>query len=588
MGLVGVVVLVQVGCNETLDVGVENRFDSETNVQQGPTSLTAIDGDEMEAVILEEGFELPVLFRAECGFLSETDTVPEGMRIRDLIDCLTDESYAFWSSAYTDEFGAIEGAPLTLEAFLNRHGEEPLTAEPQIRALVEGPSIGVSVEDEGLMSENEGAFIPQTHLFNAGWGLRSNYCSGVSCLSESVRVVGGYRTIGYRTSSPDPYGAFFLNNRYLDDAVYGVFPDFRQAHIQNTELRKAGCGVVAAINLFEWWGMPIVNGSGTHLNTLNDRSAYIAGRIDTLQAINYTDDEELFDFLTDYRRELYDRGVISSYPGFQYMRGDRNGFKVMLNHVAQGHPVVALYATGRRSMHWAVVMGFDNGIVRIANGNDRTLSSFYNDWAHWDSMDIYAQWLADIVIERSSFYAYTGFGNGIQQPERFQARSNHSPNIGDYRDGWELNEFRYCLPDTDRIGRESESVSYDGWPDEPSASQPGYCLFNGRRTGFSLWRSPSSVWAYQGQQVSLSVARSWYLNTLLAENPYLRCEWWARPAGRSTVWQERQSGLCSSSSALTYSFPFDRNYEEVQFFVHSPDFLSTRWNMYEKYNVIWF
>src|SRR6185436_2874597 len=128
------------------------------------------------------------------------------------------------------------------------------------------------------------------------------------------------------------------------------FPDFLQANLASSELRASGAGPVAAINLFEWWGIPIYNGA-TLLSTLDARASYLASRMDTLSGLNFTDDDELIDFLASYPAQLYQAGRIAGYPAYHHMRGDRSGWKVMMSYLSRGYPVLALYSSSSSSLH---------------------------------------------------------------------------------------------------------------------------------------------------------------------------------------------------------------------------------------------
>src|SRR5262249_29962399 len=234
---------------------------------------------------------------------------------------------------------------------------------------------------------------------------------------------------------------------------------------------------------FEWWNIPVWN-NGNHLTSFDDRTSYIAGRMDTLEGINYTDDDDLIDFMKSYPKQMYDNGHISGYPGWHYMRDDAGAFKVMLSYIAAGSPVMALYATGSTSLHWAMIAGYQDGKLLIANANDRTLADFYNQWDDWEALSWYASWAAEAVVDEDTFFAYTGWnGSGAPEPDRFAARGGSNPG---YTASGTTYRFRYCVGASDEIGEQAEADPVSVWSDEPSGDLPGYCMYASGMPSFKL------------------------------------------------------------------------------------------------------
>src|SRR5262249_21277199 len=152
---------------------------------------------------------------------------------------------------------------------------------------------------------------------SASYGLDPATCTS-SCLSATINVVNGQRRIGYSPAWSSAGAAPVGWTRLLDEVNPGSFPDYNQNNLANPELVDAGCGPVSAINLLEWWGIPVYNGN-TLLTSFDARANYIADQMSTLDGINFTDDEDLIDFVTNYPVKLYNAGKTSGYPGRHYM-----------------------------------------------------------------------------------------------------------------------------------------------------------------------------------------------------------------------------------------------------------------------------
>jgi len=186
-------------------------------------------------------------------------------------------------------------------------------------------------------------------------------------------------------------------------------------------------------------------------------------------------------------------------------------------------------------------------------------------------------------VDGATFFAYTGWGadGGVQQPERFAAKTSTATKLPSYKSSTLLNGFRYCMPAKDEVGDEAERVSYRSkWPSEPTASGPGYCLFHSTSTAFSLTRTSSSLSGAAGATVTAAVQASAELQAMIAVNPGVRCEFWGR--NTSNAWARLKGGKCSSSGALTHAFALsgsNASLNRVQFFVHSPDYLATTWTL---------
>src|SRR5262245_40214117 len=171
--------------------------------------------------------------------------------------------------------------------------------------------------------------------------------------------------------------------------------------------------------------------------------------MDTLVGANYTDDDDLIDFVTNYPREQYNAGHTTGYPGYHYMRGNQSAWKVMMSYIARGYPVIALYSTGSTSLHWAAIMGYTNGYLRIANAGDRTPADCYSQWDDWASLDWYANWASDVVVDPQTFVALTGWSStGTPEPERMVARTTGGSLPG-YNASGSTYEWRYCVTASD-------------------------------------------------------------------------------------------------------------------------------------------
>jgi hypothetical protein len=262
------------------------------------------------------------------------------------------------------------------------------------------------------------------------------------------------------------------------------------------------------------------------------------------------------------------------------MIDDPSAWKVMMSYVARGYPVIALYATGSESMHWALITGYSNGKLRIANAGDRTLADFYAQWHDWESLAWYADWAVDLFVDPDTFVAYTGWGtsDGRPDPERFAARSSGAHPAG-YTSGSSSYDFRYCVGAPDEIGRTSETLQIPFWGAEPSAALPGYCLFSARTAGVgTLSPSPGggSARSAAGARLTLSVASTSALASFIAANPGVKCEW---NGWDGSAWKAIASRRCSESGALQTAFTNGGRYKKVEFHVHSSELARTTWTI---------
>jgi hypothetical protein len=508
---------------------------------------------------------IPTTFRASCEAIRNAPEPPADLTINQFFACLTEDSNQKLAEAYQKKAARLGRGPADLPTFLAEHGEKRV-AETRLRDLAWG-----SAEREGRADGVAPAGTTRLLGNSSGeWGLDPSTC-GKSCLSMRVGVLGGTRTMGISPAWTGAEAGPTDGRRLLDEVNPGAFPNYDQDDLASSELRAAGCGPVSAVNLFEWWNIPVYNGA-TKLTSFDSRTNYIAGRMDTLEGINFTDDEELIDFVTQYPKQLYEAGRTSGYPGYHYMVDKQEGWKVMMNYVSRGYPVIVLYASGSASMHWAVIAGYTGGNLRIANAPNLTLSQFYDEWHHWGSLDWYAAWASDVYVDKDTFVALTGWGNdGSPAPERFTSRSPGVAPAG-YQSGGNAYAFRYCVG-----GWEAEKDDVSGWSD-PAWATPGYCLYTKPQAGFSLSPSPSGGAASSGYNgtVSLSVAATSALTTFTSNNPGARCEFRGYDG---SAWSTLQSRRCVTSGARAYSFTNTGRWKKVVFTVHSGELARTTWNI---------
>jgi hypothetical protein len=525
---------------------------------QDPTTAT------QRVAASEASLRIPTAFRAECAALASLPAPPDDLTIGGFLGCLTDASRSSLAAAYARRAVRRAGAgPADLDAFVAAYGT---------RRVSEGRLSDLAFA-RAPRNVQLGGVEPRVaaSASTASYGLDPTTCSS-SCLSTWVNVVNGRRRIGYSPAwtgaDPAPFGWF----RLLDEVNPGTFPDHNQDNLSDPELQAAGCGPVSAVNLLEWWGIPVYKGS-TQLTSFDDRAEYIAVKMNTLDGINFTDDEDLIDFVTQYPAQLYAAGRISGYPGWHYMIDEPEAWQVMLSYVARGYPVIVLYASGSISMHWAVITGYTGGKLRIANAGDRTLADFYAQWHDWQALSWYASWAADLYVDPDTFVAYTGWGSGGRpEPPRFAART------AGYSSGGDVYAFRYCAGAPDEIGLDAEDVPVSFWPDEPAPAPPGTCMFLTPSAGFTLKPSPSggSATSASGATIALSVESTSALASFIAANPGVRCRFY----GESTSgWERLADRRCSDDGALRYTLTNTGSYSKIEFQVHSPELARTTWSI---------
>ena len=544
-------------------LGLVGACDVAAPIEDSPAETTP------EPTLDEPSMRVPVHFDAACSALAELPEAPADLTVADFFACLTSESRRTLGALYAKEALHRGAGPATLDELIARHADARI-ADVSLREL----AFGAGRPREGL---GEGA-PPEAVLryrFPSQYGLDPTTCAS-SCLSTYVSVVGGRRRIGF---GPALKGAAPIkddkNKRYLDEVYPGAFPDFRQADLANEDLQDAGCGPVSAINLFEWWGIPMYNG-GTELTSFDARARYIANRMDTLDGLKFTDDEELIDFVTGYPREMQQAGRASGYPAYHYMRGDPEAWKVMMSYISRGYPVIALYATSSDSLHWALVTGIKGGKLLIANGGDRTFADFYNQWQDWQALDWYAEVAADLYVENSTFVALTGWGSSTPPPDRFAARTAKAylPSYTS-RSTW---LFRYCVGALDEIGEEAEAPHVAPWTGEPSGRPPGYCLFTHPTGKLALAPRPTGGTASSasGAQLTLSVVNDASLSTFVNANPGARCYWYGQ---RDGAWEKLADRRCSEAAARSYGFTNTGQFTRISFHVHAPELARTVWKI---------
>jgi len=519
----------------------------------------------------EATLRIPTVLRAECADLEKLAAPPADLTIAGFFACLSDDSVRSLDAAYRRRATRLAATgPADLRSFIAAYGDRRLT-DGRLRDLAFGGPTTRDVQLEGL--------APRTVAYSTGssssWGLDPTACTE-SCLSTSVPVVNGRRTIGHSPAWSGTTKAPGDGRRLLDDINPGKFPDFKQTDLANTELQASGCGPVSAVNLFEWWGIPVYKGS-TLLTSFDARADYIADRMNTLTGINFTDDEDLIDFVTQYPVELYQAGRTSGYPARHYMVGDPSAWKVMLSYVGRGYPAIVLYASGSTSMHWAVITGYTNGKLRTANAGDRDLLDFYAQWHDWQALSWYASWAADLYVDPDTFVAYTGWGaTSRPEPERMVARTFGSAPAG-YTSGGSAYGFRYCVTAPDELGFEGEAEPVSFWPDEPASFLPGYCMFESRVPGFTLQPSPAGATGSRlGGWVSVSVAATTALGDFIAANPGVRC---AFSGWNGSSWKVLADRRCGDAGALEYGFTNLGTTAKIAFQVHSAELAQTVWTV---------
>jgi hypothetical protein len=518
------------------------------------------------------GFHVPVDFRPECAYLKTLAAPPDDLTVGGFFGCLTDASRAQLDRAYQKKAArrAVPGAPADLDELVATFGEARF-ADAHLRDLAFGADararFRLDVQEDGVAP----AAAP-----DAKFGIQPTSCTG-SCLSRTVDVVGASRVIALGPSQTGPTPT--SGGRQLDQILPGSFPDHNQNTLANSELVASGCGPVSAVNLLEWWNIPVFH-DGQELTSFDARTDYIADRMDTLDGINFTDDDDLFDFVETFPKQMYLNGHTSGYPGYHYMRSDSEAFKVMLSYLARGYPVIALYATSSESLHWAMVVGYENGYLHIANAPDLTLADFYAQWDSWQQLSWYATAASELFVDEDTFIAYTGWGPTTPEPGRFARRTSGAENPG-YTSGGKTYAWRYCVGGNDDLG-DAEATHVSDWPDEPDGSLPGYCMYEASGSPFTASASPAAgtVYGRKGSSITLAVkpqaGDGWA--SFIAANPGVECQFWGKTAS-SGSWRLLESGKCSSAGALSHAIIDDGTYSKVSFLVHSADFSLTTWTI---------
>ncbi len=520
------------------------------------------------------GFEIPADLRPECAYLANLKAPPANLTVKGYFDCLTDESRQKLDRAYQHKAArrAVPGAPANLDDFIAIHGDAQL-AGVSLRDLAFGSDsrerFRVDVAAEGVAPV---APIRDTRAID--FGLDPTTCDQ-SCLSLPVSVVDATRVIGYgsATSGPSASGS----GRLFDEVMPGLFPNHNQNDLANSELVASGCGPVSAVNLLEWWNIPIWH-DRVQLTTFDQQTDFIADQVHTLDGINFTDDDDLFDFLETFPKTMYENGHTTGYPGWHTMRSDSYGWKVMMSYVARGYPVIALYATGSTSLHWAMVAGVQSGKVLIANAGDLPIADFYAQWDSWDALAWYASAAAELYVDEDTFIAYTGWGSSSDEPDHFARRTSTS-NPGYTYDGTTY-RFRYCVGADDDIG-DAEADHVPTWSSEPSGSAPGYCMFESGEPSFKMAPQPSggAASSKRGASLKVSVGDAKGMDAFIAANPGVDCEFWGK---ESTGWKLIKSDRCSEPTAREHTFTNDGKYSKVAFLVHSADLALTTWTISAK------
>lgn len=512
-----------------------------------------------------QGFRVPVDFRPECEYLRMLPEPPADLDLAQFYACLTDESFDALDGMYRTSRKVDSRTP-SLAAFAAAHGRtlvrDRLRQRGEAWSRFTPGTPPTDVVDRGLAFRTVTPFglDPLTH------------CTSGSCLSASVSVVEATRTIGYRPAvtqgglnpGSTPGDTSWRTRRFPDGIDYGTHPSARQGSLADAELRAAGCGPIAGINLFDWWNIPIVDGSGRELTNLDERAAFMAGCMGTLDGMNFTDDEELFACLDGHMADMQRRGFMLTRPGSYVAMGDRAEFKRLMHEVSLGHPAIALYATGSDTMHWALVTGFVDDQVRFANGSPMSLARFYAEWDNWESLGWFADIFVGTAVDPDTFYVLTGFGAN-PQPARFAPRTS-TTSLPAYASGTARHAFRYCLPDTDVLGSEAERPHLATWPAEPNATTgSGYCLFNSPQASFELQTS-----------VHGGIAIDTALRNFIIANPGALGHWWGFDAAGSAT-QFHDVRLHTFAASANIPTPVvGASITELQFIVHTRDFAQLR------------
>ncbi len=524
------------------------------------------------------GFRVPVDFKPECAYLGELKEPPADLTLERFYDCLTDDSFRALDRQYRRSRKVDSGAP-TLEKYVARHGKTLARNKRHERATAARVQPGI--DGDGRAEESarvqpgiDGDGGRSGSSFASGgvsYGLNPlTGCGSASCVSTSVPVVGTSRTIGYRPAvtqggtNPglwpgDPTWRFM---RFVDGVDYGTYPDARQSLLSDPELVAAGCGPIAGINLLDWWNIPIIDRSNRVLTGRDERAAFMAQCMGTLDGTNFTDDENLWECLNSHVNDMYNRRLIPSRPGSYASYGNPAAFKRMMNEVALGHPAIALYSTGSTSMHWALVTGLKDGMVQLANANPMPLARFYDEWDDWATLGWAAQIGVELYVDQDTFYVLTGFGTN-PEPARYAPRAS-TTSLPAYASGTTRHSFRYCMRGPDEISAEAEGPRLASWPNEPNAST-GYCLFDSPRSWFDLQRSPLGGVAIDGA-----------LRTFITSNPGVRGQWWGKDGAGS--WS-RLSDILLRDVAAGANIPAPSagaSITELQFLVHTADFAQIR------------
>jgi len=522
----------------------------------------------------DDGMQIPVDFVPACAPLTRASAPPADLTIDDFFGCLTDASWGALDALYRAEVARRGGdGPTTLAELVARFGHVRL-AGASLRAL----AFGEADEDKLLDVSGEGVAPERTlrYAFPTQYGLDPSKCDK-SCIVKTVDLVGGRRKVGFVSAHR---GAEPLKDtkkkRYLDEIRPGTFPDLRQKDLKNDELKSTGCGPTSAINLYEWWGIPVFRGS-TELTTFDARAEFIADRMDTLDGVNFTDDDELIDFVTTFPKEMFEAGRIPGYPAYHYMRGDPEAWKVMMSYLARGYPVITLYSTSSSSLHWALVTGVQGGKALIANASDRTLADLFAQWKDWDDLDWYNDVGATLFVEKSTMVALTGWGTSKPRPERFAKRTQGGTLPG-YNTSSASHLFRYCVGGTDAIGTEAEDIAVAHWSGEPSGALPGYCMFVHPFAKLVLEPSPAggAASSKKDKSLTLSVKNVDPYKAFVSAQPGVRCVWHGLEAG---AWKVLADKRCAESGARSFTFTNDGRYTKVSLVVHAPDLARATWTI---------
>lgn len=553
------------GATIVLTAGCGSVEDEVSGVDAGAAPQSIAPGTEelaAEEAAGPQGFHIPVEFRPECEYLRTLPEPPADLELAQFYACLTDESFAALDRMYRSSRKVDPETP-TLATFAAAHGTMLVSDKLRQRGPAWSratPGRDPVAGDVAFRTVTPFGLDPLTH------------CGSASCISASVPVVETTRTIGYRPAvtrgglnpGTTPADTSWRTRRFLDGIHYGTHPDARQGSLANEELRAAGCGPIAGINLFDWWNIPIIDASGRELTNLDERAAFMAECMGTLDGMNFTDDEEMFSCLDRHMVGMFQRGFISSHPGSYVAMADRAEFKRLMHEVSLGHPAIALYATGSTSMHWALITGFVDDQVRFANASSMSLARFYGEWDNWDSLGWFADIFVGTAVDPDTFYVLTGFGTN-PQPARFASRTSTS-SLPAYASGTTRQSFRYCLPGADLLGDEAERPHLASWPAEPNATTGnGYCLFNTAHGWFELQLSPHG-----------GVAIDTALRNFITANPGVRGHWWGfDAAGNATALGDVTLRTVAANANIPVPAA-GASFTELQFIVHTRDFAQIR------------